>query len=187
MEIRDAYQKVSDTMLAAVMFHADMMECFRFLGLHGFACLHECRMKEELCERVKLREHYAKCHLMLLEDGADRVTRREVIQKDWYKYRSLDVTKNVAWQAVKKAISEYVAWEGYAHSVYQDAAKGLLDDGYVSDADYMACIADGTAKELQDAEHLQIKLNIVDYDMVYVLDIQERIKEKHKKKIGKMD
>lgn len=183
MEGKEVFQRVSDTMLSAVMFHADMMECYRFLGLRGFMRFHECRMKEELCGRTKLRDYYTKHHLELLPDDHTKVARREVIPKDWYKYQSTDVTKAIARQAVQRTMQEYVAWEGYAKKTYQDASKELQDLGWIVDGDYMACVACGTARELAKAEKLMIQFNLVDYDMDYIMEIQRPLHDEYKKKM----
>lgn len=181
---KELFQCISDIQLSAVMFHGQMMEYFQFIGLHGFKRFHEYRMKKELCERVKLRSYFLKHYGELLCEDGRTAERREVIPDDWKRYRSKDVTKTIVRQATQKAIKEYIEWESYAKEQYEEYAKELLELDCINDYEYVACLIRDTAYELQKAEKMSVKLNGVDYDMLYIQDIQKEMHDRCKKKMG---
>ena len=81
---------------------------------------------------------------------------------------------------IKNAVSEWIRWETTTLAKLQQAHLDLYDDGEVASAMLIGKFIKDVQKELKCAKRMQLDLNVVDYDMCYILDKQKHIHDKYK-------
>jgi hypothetical protein len=167
MKRDEMFHCLSEHMINGVMFHANMADYFRFMGLSGFAQLHEHRYE---CESHDLRElhRWAICNFDKLIQPMSK-SEKSPIPDAMYGYARCDISRGVRQSAVKGAFEAWVKWE--------TDTVNLLQSMYCSceEADikrYLQCMIDETRNELGDAVEIHLRLEACDYDMSYIVSIQ---------------
>ena len=84
--------------------------------------------------------------------------------------------------AVKEAITAWVNWEKETKELYEKKYIELCDTKDVAAALFVKCLIEDVDYELKQAEEKMMKLAAAGYDMIYILDEQEWLKEKYTKK-----
>ena len=80
----EAYKRVNQRQVTALMFHDQMADLFDFLGLMGFKRMHEYQYFTEAAEHRGTKRYFINHHNRLLpEDGVEEL---EVIPDTWYRY-----------------------------------------------------------------------------------------------------
>ena len=174
------FEKVINRQISALMFHDEMADMYDFLGLSGFKRLHEYQYFCESAEYKAIKRYFLNHHNMLL--SIDEQVKKEYIPKDWINYSRFDVNSQLRRQYVEKSMAEYCDWEKETKCYLECWAKELLDLGMVADFEIINKLVSNVDKELKYLERLILKLKSVDYDHVYVAEIQHDIHEKYKKK-----
>lgn len=181
MSCMEIYAEVSKHMTTALYFHTCMSDYFCFIGLHGFKRIHELQYFEEALSRRKLHRKVLDMHNKLIQmRGHDKV---EVIPDEWYKHTRMDIDDNILAKFVKSAFKQYKDWEEQTKEFYQNVCCVFLEKGKIADYNLMMCYLEEVQHELKKIYRLCEELNGVGYDVLYIIDIQNRIHEKYKKKM----
>lgn len=167
------------------MLHTQMADLFDFLGLMGFKRMHEYQYFAENMENRRLKRYFLNHHNKLLM-SAD-VDAKSVIPETWAKYTRFDVTSQVRKQAVEKAFEEYSTWEMETKQFYEKCAADLLHMGHVADYKEVNRLVKDVDCELKKVDRMMITLRGVGFDPVELFEMQNRVHEKYKHKIKKLD
>lgn len=174
----NAFKKINQRQITALMFHDQMADLFDFLGLMGFKRMHEYQYFAESAEHRTTKRYFINHHNRLLpEDGVEEI---EAIPDSWYKYTRFEVSAQVRRQAVETAFEKYNEWESETKECYEKAAKELLDAGYMADYNKVNCLIEDVDMELKHIDRLIICLKSVAYNDVYVATIQDELHEKYR-------
>lgn len=103
-----------------------------------------------------------------------------VIPPTWYNYTRLDINPQLVRQHVESSFDEYRNWEEETKKQLEDYAKALIEMGHIADAEQINRLIQDVSKELQELYSVLVRLKAVDYDIVYILDIQDKIQKKYK-------
>lgn len=181
MTVSDIFAEINKRQITGMMFHREMAVLFSFLGLQGFKRLQQYRYKEESDENIKMQFYYIDyCNHLIPELDLDIV---QVIPKDWYKVDRLTVNGNVKKSYTERAFTEWQEWEKDTKEVLEKYYKILIDAGHICAADYISCILNDVIKELKKLERCIEDMRLVDYDPVYLAEIQKKMHDKYKKKM----
>ena len=112
----------------------------------------------------------------------DEPVKKEYIPNDWKNYSRFDVNSQLRRQYVEKSMAEYWDWEKETKCYLEGWGKELLVLGMVADFEIIKELVCNVDKELKCLERLILKLKSVDYDHVYITEIQHDIHERYKKK-----
>lgn len=177
------YAEINRRQITAMMLHRELSVMFSFLGLQGFKRWQEYRYKKESEENIKMQFHFIDYDNHLIPDmNVDAI---HIIPNDWYNAENLNVSASTKKSYVNRAMLEWQEWEEETKEVLEHYYMILLKQDRVCDAKYVMCMLKDTSKELKKLERCMNKLKLVDFDTVYIAEIQEELHNKYKKKMGK--
>ena len=176
------YAEINRRQITAMMLHKELSVMFSFLGLQGFKRWQEYRYKKESDENIKMHFHFIDYDNHLIPDM--NVEAIHIIPNDWYNAENLNVSANTKKSYVNRAMLEWQEWEEETKEVLEHYYMILLKQDRVCDAEYIMCMLKDTSKELKKLERCMNKLKLVDFDTVYIAEIQEELHDKYKKKMG---
>ena len=178
MDVRDVFNKVSDTILKGMMVHEQIMNAYLFMGLEGYAKCHEhhyiCETKNHIKVSKYLLEHYG----YLVEQG--RIEPPVEINPKWYGAHKSDLDPKSRIQSVMDLAYSWIQWEKTAFDSFNKAYKDLFDQGEFVAAEFIKEFSVETAVELSWARNENLKLQAVNYDPVYIMEEQPKLKKKFK-------
>lgn len=177
------YAEINRRQITAMMLHRELSVMFSFLGLQGFKRWQEYRYKKESDENIKMQFHFIDYDNHLIPDM--NVEAIHIIPNDWYNAENLNVSASTKKSYVNRAMLEWQEWEEETKEVLEHYYMILLKQDNVCDAEYVMCMLKDTSKELKKLERCMNKLKLVDFDTVYIAEIQEELHNKYKKKMGK--
>ena len=182
MAAEKVFLELSEHMLKGLMFHEELANYFAFLALEGYSYCHEYHYKEESHAYRELNRYYITHYNKLIQKRTGVIEPRQVVPTNWYAYTRKDVDANVKRNAVKEAIAAWVNWEKETKELYEKKYIELCDTKDVAAALFVKCLIEDVDCELKQAEEKMMKLAAAGYDMIYILDEQECLKEKYTKK-----
>lgn len=178
--VEEIFHQINQRQTAALMFHIQMADYFRFLGFHGYATVHSyqylCEAKENLC----LREYYIEAHGEVLPDTFSGEVK--VIPNSWSGVSRVSIGKSAKQKAVEEGIAQYYDWEKETKTVYETYAKALRGSGNEADAIFVDRLIEDVSCELKEVEHQVLDLISTGYDMIFIVENQSSLCKKYKKK-----
>ena len=183
-ECMSIYSEINTHMITALMLHDQMADLYDFLNLHGFKRMHEYQHIAESLERRKLKRYVLNHHNKLVMD--ENVDNPKVIPTEWYGYSRYDVSPQVRVQSLSKSFQRYRDWETLTKNKLCSASKMMFDLGYIADYEFVSELLKDVDVELKYLEWLDLKLKACDYDIQYVLEIQDELHEFYKEKMEKL-
>lgn len=182
MTVEEIFNKISSHMLEGVMFHADMVKAYDFLGLWGFARCHESHCLEEMQGYCYWSHYFASHYFKLIHNTNDNIPK--LVPDGWHKYTTMEVDINTKRTAVKDFMTKWVEWEKETKQLYQDMRQELTNINEVDAAmqlDHYIC---DVSKELCHAQKKFLKLETLGYDINTIITISEGMDKKYKEKLG---
>ena len=179
MTVDEIFSKVSAHMIKGMMFHDQMSRYYNFLGLCGFAKCHEYHYMKESKAYCKLNKFYTERFNMLIPES--KVDDPEAIPDSWFATNRTQIDQQKRTEAIKSGVSSWIAWESMTKSVYQSMEKELIEINETDAAHYFARLVKDVSDELKCAEKKQILLSGVDYDAIFIADMQDELYEKYRR------
>lgn len=176
MSIREEFVKLASHMVKGMMTHEQLMNSYLFLGLPGYAHLHEKHYLSETKSYVKLCKYASSHYSMLLQ--AERVEDPEVIPPSWKDKTRESVTFDIRRQSLEAALLEWINWEESAVEVYSEAFKTLYDAGEIDAAFFVKKFLLDAEEELIFARQELISKRAMDFDIVSIIEEQEKFQNK---------
>ena len=184
MTLEEIFSKLSSHTIRGMMIHEGMANYFDFLGLQGYKRCHEYHYFCESIENRKLQHFFINRYNSLIPEG--KIDSSSVIPSSWLSHKRQDVDKSTKRNAVASAIEEWIKWEHETRKVLHEAYKELCDLSEVSAAQYVLEMISANDREIKKAEKTHLKLEAVDYDMVYITEHQDKIHKKYKEKMREL-
>lgn len=181
----EVFECIIQHLTKGVKFHDKMMDLYGFMGLYGFKKMHE---YQYLCESMERRQ--VKCYVLdnmnlLVKDKCDEKG-LEFIPQAWYTMARGDITSDDKKRYVGPSFKGYEQWEEETKELLSYCANELMYMGQMADFNEVMEMVEDVNEEIQHLEKLILKLQSVDYDMQYVLDMQEEMEQKYQKKIDEL-
>lgn len=178
----EIFECIVNHLTKGVMFHDKMMDLYGFLGLHGFKKMHE---YQYFCESISRRK--VKCYVMehmnvLLEDKPDDAG-LDFIPQSWYEHNRHDIDPNARKQYIGPSFHGYKQWEEETKDLLSYCANELMYMGKMADFNEVMEMVKDVDKEIEKLESLMIKLKAVDFDIQYIMDMQDDICEDYEEKM----
>lgn len=171
MEADEIFSEVAAHMVEGMMFHDQMSNYYRFLGLEGFAKEQTHHFKEESAAYRKLCRYYVRHYDRLIPEH--EVSNPSVIPTGWYQYRRQDVDSSTRRNAVSEGFDKWVKWETDTQTLYEKAVKSLYENGAVAGAIVLEKLTADVAQERATAEAERLSLEAMEYDPVGLVEAQE--------------
>ncbi len=181
MTVNEIFAKISEHQQAGIEFHFEMADYFDFLSLQGFKRLHEYQFLSESAERRGLHRYYSNHFQKVLKTILP--TFEEVIPTNWYNYTRQDVDIETKRKAVKTSFEMWISWEKETLGLYEKCFKELIAlDKIVASNKINSLICD-VDMELKKAEKLKLELQAVNYDLIYIVELQDKLHKEYDSKI----
>lgn len=180
MTEKEIFTEARATMIEGMMIHEQLANYYDFLGMKGYKRMHEYQFVKESMMLRKLSRYYINHVGGLIPDK--QVDDPKAIPDDWYNHIRDDVTMDVKKSAVRTAMTKWVAWEKKVKELMESAHKDLVMEGKASAMKIEKFLRD-VDKELKCAHRKMLDLQSVDFDMVYIMSMQDEIHDKYKNKI----
>lgn len=181
MTVDEIFTKLAAHMVEGMMIHDTLSKGYDFLGLYGFSKCHEYHHIEETKGYECLLHYYSTRYHKLLE--IKNIPEPEIIPANWYKYTTMAVDVATKRQAVKTMTEKWVEWERNTKKLYQDMYKELFELGEIAAANKINCFICDVDEELKHAEKKLIKLETLGYDIGTIVNWQQPMYKKYKKKL----
>lgn len=182
MTIEEIFNKIVRHMCEGIMFHDEMVQAHEFLGFWGMA---KCQMNH-LCEEkqgyLQLIYYYSTHYFRLLQP--EEAAKPKLIPEVWYKYTTQAVDTGTKKTSLKDLMTKWIEWERSTKKLYQEMRKELEALGELDAAMEIDKYIRDVSKELSHAEKILLKLESVNYDMVYIEEWMEDLDRKYTKKLG---
>lgn len=176
MSTREVFVSLASHMVKGMMTHEQLMNSYLFLGLKGYAHLHEKHYLSETKGYIKLCKYASKHYSILLQ--AERVEDPKVIPPSWKEATRETVTPDVRRQALEAALTEWINWESEAVEVYSEAFRNLYDMGEIDAAFFVKKFLSDAEKELTFARQELLSKRAMDFDIVSIIEEQEKFQNK---------
>ena len=181
MTVEEIFSKLSAHMVKGLMIHSQMSEYYGFLGLKGYQ---ECHKYHYFCENFnyrKLGEFYLSCYDKIIMEAP--IENPHIIPETWFKYSKQDVNVNTRKSAIQAGMDKWIEWEKDTKKFYEQMYQELIKLDEVDSAYKLAEYIEDVSEELMKAKEKMIELVSTDYDIVMIMDRQDEIYKKYKRKI----
>ena len=163
------------------MYHDEFAQAYNFLCFRGYAKQHEYHYIEESFAYRTLLNYYAKHYYKLLQ--LENIDQPKLIPETWYKYTTMAVDAGTKRNAIKELTTKWVEWERSTKKLYQELRQEAYNLGEVDAALFIDTFIKEVSKELRHAERQLLSLETMGYDIVQIVDWQEDLYNKYKKKL----
>lgn len=181
MTTDEIYSRIANHMIRGLMTHEQLANYYDFLGLKGYKRCHEYHYIAETCNYRKLCRYYINHFNKLIPYS--EVDNPHIIPDTWYVHVRQDVDTNTKKNAVKNGLQLWVDWERETKHLYEQLYKELMDINEVAAACNLKYFIKDVDHELKKAERYLIEKESVSYDMVTILDEQQKKHDKYKCKV----
>ena len=183
MTIEEIFNKLASHMEEGIAYHQELIRGYSFLGLWGYVKCQEYHYYEE-AKHYKEFEHYYMTHYhRLLQIQLDK---KELIPAIWYKYTMQAVDSGTKRNGIKELISKWIEWEKETKKLYEEMYLELTNLKEVAAAIEVQKYIEDVSEELSIAQKEQLNLDAIGYNLDVIIDWQDDIKKKYKKKIKEL-
>lgn len=182
MTVEEIFNKLATHMHEGVMYHDEMAKAYDFLGLWGLSLCHTYHAFEEKQGYRCLSHYYATHYFKLLQ--IEDTPRPKLIPDTWYKYSTQAVDNGTKKSSVKDLMQKWVEWERSTKKLYQELRQELTSIGELAAAMKLDCYIKDVDIELHNAEKKLIKLETLGYNIETIVQWQDKLHKKYKKKLG---
>ena len=181
MTVEEIFNKIATHMVEGLMYHDQFAKAYDFLGIYGYAQCHTYHYMEESVNYRKWTHYYATHYFKLVQ--LDKIDDPNLIPETWFKYTTMAVDSGTKRSAIKDLMSKWVEWEKQTKKLYQDMRQELCAISEVAAAHYLDKYIIDVTDELWHAEKKMLQLESTGYDMVHIIEQQEELYDKYKKKL----
>ena len=179
----EIFERIIGHLTKGVMFHDRMMDFYGFLGLEGFKKMHEYQYYHECMSRRELKCYMLEHMNLLAEDVGVNEEGLQFIPQNWYGYTRHEVTADMKKQHIMPSFQSYRDWENETKELLSYCANELMYMGRVSDFDKVTEMVHDVEEELETIDETILKIGSVDFDIKFVLDMQDDLCEEYEKKL----
>ena len=168
-------------MRKGIELHDNLATAFCFLNLSGYSKFQEYRFYEESKEYRKLLEFFTTTFNKIIPYKTHNAI--EIIPQNWYKHERGEVDANTKRLAIRDLTKTWIEWEKETKTLLETDYKELEALNEVYAMLKIAEILKDVSEELQQAEEKFYNLETFGYDIVSIIEEQQAIYKKYKKKI----
>lgn len=181
MTVTEIFAEISNHIIKGLMMHNDYADLMEFMNLHGFKRLNEYQYHCESCNLRKIHRYYIDCYNALLP--ADDVLYDSIIPAVWRNYTRQDVDVEAKRNVIKTFVTDWISWEDTTKKLYEKKYSQLVSLNEIAAANKIKCLIHDATCELKTATRLHLTLESLNYDMSYIIQIQDHLRNHYKKEI----
>ena len=184
MESKTIFEELASHMLQGIMTHEQLMNCYTFLGLKGYAKCHEYHYISETKGLIALTDFYYDTHRGILKTIG--ITNPDIVPLSWYDNVAENVDINTRKEAIAAGFDEWVNWESSTKKLYEDSYKSLVSIGDIASAIFISNYIEAVNKELAYAMNERVSKRAMNFDMTSIVEEQPSILKVFSKKLKKI-
>ena len=181
MTIDEIFSEINAHMIEGLMTHSQLSDYFAFIGLDGYQMCHKYHYFEENSNYKKLNDYYLHHYNKLIIERP--FTNPSIVPENWYQYNRQDVNSQTRKAATQAGMTRWVDWEKSTKRLYEQKYQELLNLNAVSAAQELSKYIKDVDDELAEACQKQLELISIDYNISDIIQEQEELKKKYKKKL----
>lgn len=170
MTVEEIYSKVATHMVRGLMVHEQLMNCYMFLGLSGYAKLHKKQYLSETKGYIKLCMYFSEHYRGIIKLGDPGTP--DIIPASWYSNKKDGMDLETRVKCIRAAFDEWVDWETETLRVYEKAYQDLLSLGEVSSSEFIRDYVKDVDRELIWASEERLKKYAIGFDIVSIVEEQ---------------
>ena len=180
MTVEEIFNKIASHMVDGIAYHEELIKGYSFLNLWGYVKCQEYHYYEEARNYKQLEHYYMTHYHKLLQITSEK---KNPIPATWYKYSMQSVDVGTKRNGIKELLTKWIEWEKETKKLYEEmyseltnlkeAAATIELQKYIQDVD----------EELSIAQKEQLNLESIGYNLDVIIDWQDDIRKKYKKKI----
>lgn len=201
-ELQQLYSELINRMKQGLEMHEQLADYYGFLNLPGYQKCHEYQMLCELLEYRKAKDQYMREYNQLVQpvnmmsnmtnmsatnNNSSNVNYTNVIPQNWYTHTRYDVDANTKRNAVKDGFKKWIDYEKDVKQYLMNMGQYLEQKNEREAARKLDHLIDHVEKEIEHAEEKMMALENTNYDMNYILQEQEPLREKYAEKIRQLN
>lgn len=180
MTVSEIFSRINAHMVEGMMLHDEMANYYDFLGLMGFKRLHEYQFFKESAEMRGISRYYTNHYNMLIKKS--EINYQTNIPSTWYNYNRKQVDSGTKRNAIKSAMEKWCAWELETKKMYESMYSQLCSMNEIAAACKVKELIKDVDMELKRADRLHIKLQSMDYDLITIVLMQDKMHEHYDEK-----
>jgi hypothetical protein len=166
--------EISSHMIKGLMFHSQMADYYKFLGLSKYSECHENHYKKEDCAWRKFSNYVIEHYNKLIPEK--EIESPDAIPQSWYDYSRQDVDAGTKSKAVKAGLEKWLEWETETKTLYQNMFYELLMMKEVAFAMHLKHYIKDVDCEITDVTQYQLNKSSVGYDIGVIISEQHHYK-----------
>ena len=182
MTVEEIFSRLMAHMKKGLEVHDQFTIIFKYLNLRGYSKCQEYHYFEENIGYCRLRnfylQHYNK--IIAFENKMDNV---DLIPSTWLKYERMAVDTSTKRTAIRDIFKKWVDWETETKLLYESSYKELYNLGEIAAALEVGRFVTDVSQELVRAREKLMDLESYGYDIVEIIDEQERLYNLYVEKI----
>lgn len=182
MTIEEIFNKIASHMRDGINFHDELVKAYDYLGLYGLSKCHIHHSSEEKYNYLQLSHYYMTHYFKLLK--LENMSESKLIPETWYKYTTQAVDGGTKRNSIKELMEKWIKWEQETKKLYQEMRQELIQLNEIAAALYIDKFINDVDKELSHAQKKLIRLETIGFDLIEIMNWQERLYKKYTKKLG---
>ena len=185
MSIDEIFSKMASHMIEGMMVHEQLMNAYLFLNLSGYAACHEHHYLSETKGYIRLC-HYKAEHLnSLIQSTFTSKNTPDIIPSSWFTSSREQVNASTRKQAMETALDTWINWEEETKTLYEGFYTELLNTDHVAEAEFVKGYILDVEDEIVYARNEKILKTAMAFDIVSILEEQNKVMKFFKDKIKK--
>lgn len=178
MTLEEIFSQLVSHMVKGLMVHAQLAEYFAFLGLNGFQYEQEFHYIEESKSYRKIFDYYINQFNKLIDEN--RVDNPNLIPQSWYKTERFNVDNVTKRKSIKNGFEEWKRWEIETKQMYVNFYKEIINIDDITSKLLLEKLIENVNEEIREINNRIIELEDVEYDLIYINEIQKDLQNEYK-------
>lgn len=167
--------------IKGIMYHEQFRNAFNLLNLGGFKRWQEFRLGKETKELIDINRFFIEEYGMLIDENP--ISDPKAVPKSWYGVSRMRIDNSTIQKAVRDIFDSWCEWEEEVQSNLEKYFKELTEINEISAANFINELICGNDEELKYIKRVKMKLKNVDYDLVYITLVQDKMHDYYKDKM----
>lgn len=186
MEAVRLLESINNHYCTAVSFHKEMADIYRFMSFPGFSALHEYQALDESITQRKVKHWIIDKYYVAVYDKIEGEPEDNEFRKFSDGKSRFSITPSDKWTFLQDSWADYRNWEKKTLELYQPIAKELMENGYVSDSNFVSELVGDVSNELSELVDIMLALQGMEYDIPTITSMQLNLKHNYQKNIKEL-
>lgn len=175
MSVEEIFSKIANHLAIGLLFHNQLISVYGFLNLKGYQQQQQRQYFEECHNYLDLKQFYFNQYGKMIQED-EEIKRPKLIPGNWYKYTKSEVDTSTKRTTIRDMFKQWIKWEEDTKLLLSNCYFQLMELKQICGANKILNMLSQVNQELSRARKQQIDLQTIGYDIVYIVDNQNKIK-----------